>query len=181
MNKLLPVRDMSSDEIHSAYSLLNKLESQLIAALFEKEQGNKEFWAKIADGESYGDSVTLTINESLPSMKKLTASMQEYWLELIHSAIFKSNQGKNGQKLPYFDKAFVLIVIITPKYSDNSQLWDTSNRAINLIINNLKGIFFEDDNHEHMAFGVVGKWGESGQTIVKIMPYERLENMANTR
>ena len=46
--------------------------------------------------------------------------------------------------------------------------WDTSNRAINVVINNLKGIFFEDDNMEHMAFSVEGRWGERGVTTIRI-------------
>ncbi len=58
--------------------------------------------------------------------------------------------------------------IVTPQGSDNARLWDTSNRAINVVINNLKGIFFEDDNMEHMAFSVVGKWGEQGVTTIRI-------------
>jgi len=164
---------LSLKELQSAYSLTTKLRSQLIGILHE--QKHTELWTKIVRSDVSGESVTLTINEPLPLTKELTASMQDYWLELIHAAIESASA---RQKLPYFDKAFVLIEITTPKYSNNSQLWDTSNRAINLIINNLKGIFFEDDNFEHLAFGVVGKWGELGQTIIHIMPYERLENMA---
>ena len=33
---------------------------------------------------------------------------------------------------------------------------------------NLKGIFFEDDNMEHMAFSVEGRWGERGVTTIRI-------------
>jgi len=79
--------------------------------------------------------------------------------------------------LPKLEKAFVLIEIFTPKYTDNTQLWDTSNRSINLVINNLKGIFFKDDNFEHMAFGVVGSWGEIAKTVIKIMPFERFAKL----
>jgi len=125
-------------------------------------------------GEVTENTVILTIDEVLPKQKSLTGAVQDYWLELIQSAISKSAQ---QHKLPYFDKAFVWIEVITPKHTDNTQLWDTSNRAINLIINNLKGVFFEDDNLEHMAFGVVGSWGEVGQTIVRIMDYERVEEL----
>jgi hypothetical protein len=164
---------LSLRELQSAFSLTAKLRSQLIGVINEQKHG--DLWTENVIGESSGKVVTLTISEPLPSMKELTASMQDYWLELIHAAI---KTASTRQKLPYFDKAFVLIEIVTPKYSDNSQLWDTSNRAINLIINNLKGIFFDDDNFEHMAFGVVGKWGRIGQTIIQIMPYERLREMA---
>jgi len=120
--------------------------------------------------------ITLTINEALPKQKWLTGEIHDRWLELIHAAI---TNAALGQELPYFDKAFVWIEVITPKFTDNSQLWDTSNRAINLIINNLKGVFFKDDNFEHMAFGVVGQWGENGQTIVRIMPFERISELIN--
>jgi len=122
--------------------------------------------------------VTLVINESLPPSKKLTSETHDHWLELIHTEIKYLAQ---RQKPPCFDKAFVLIEITTPKYTDNTQLWDTSNRSINLVINNLKGIFFEDDNLEHMAFGVVGRWGEIGKTVIKIMPFERFAELINKR
>ena len=49
------------------------------------------------------------------------------------------------------------------------------NRAINLIINNLKGIFFRDDDFEHMAFSVVAKWGEIGRTTIRICELSELE------
>jgi len=97
--------------------------------------------------------------------------MQIHWLGLIHTAIGKAAQGK---ALPCFEKAFVWIEITTPRGSDNPKLWDTSNKAINLIINNLKGTFFKDDNHEHMSFGIAGKWGEEGVTIIHILPFDRL-------
>lgn len=64
--------------------------------------------------------------------------------------------------------------IQTPRGTNNKQFWDTSNRAVNLVINNLKGIFFEDDNFEHMAFGVVANWGEHGKTIIRICELDKL-------
>jgi predicted phosphohydrolase len=124
------------------------------------------------------NTIVLEINEPLPPSKKLLAETHDYWLDLIHSAVRELAQ---RQKLPYFSKAFVLIEITTPKYTDNTQLWDTSNRSINLVINNLKGIFFEDDNLEHMAFGVVGNWGETGKTVIKIMPIERFAELINNQ
>lgn len=66
------------------------------------------------------------------------------------------------EPLSYFEKAFVVIWIVTPRGSYNAQVWDTSNRAIQIILNNLKGVFFEDNNMEHMAFSVVGSWGREG-------------------
>ena len=155
------------------YELSKKFICQLIGILYEQEFGfgssEASAMAENADGKTSNDTVTLTINEPLPSMKELTSAVQDYWTELIHIAIKKASKGK---KLPYFEKAFVWIEVTTPRFSDNTKLWDTSNRAINLIINNLKGIFFKDDNHEHLAFGVLGKWGAEGKTEIKIMPLE---------
>ena len=71
-------------------------------------------------------------------------------------------------------KAFVMIEITTPRGSNNPKVWDTSNRAINVIINNLKGIFFRDDDFVHMACGIVANWGENGQTIIRICELENL-------
>ena len=76
---------------------------------------------------------------------------------MLHAAIAEADQ---QEPLPWFDRAMVEIEIITPRGSGNARLWDTSNRAIRVVLNNLKGIFFEDDNMEHMAFSVVGRWGE---------------------
>lgn len=84
---------------------------------------------------------------------------------MIHAAI---EQAACQDPLPYFKKAFVELEIVTPRGSGNGRLWDTSNRAINVVINNLKGIFFEDDNMEHLAFSVVGKWGKQGVTTIWI-------------
>ena len=69
----------------------------------------------------------------------------------------------------------VAIEIIAPRGTNNANIWDTSNRAINLVINNLKGIFFEDDNLEHMAFSVAARWGEIGQTTLKIRELDSLD------
>ena len=67
--------------------------------------------------------------------------------------------------------------IITPRGSDNARLWDTSNRAIQVVFNNLKGIFFEDDDMEHMAFSVVGRWGEKGATMIRILDFDKLQQI----
>lgn len=53
-------------------------------------------------------------------------------------------------------------------------MWDTSNRAINVIINNLKGIFFKDDDFEHMACGIVDNWGKIGETTILICDLDDL-------
>lgn len=101
-------------------------------------------------------------------MKRLTEAMEEHWKEMIHSAIGEAAR----QGLPQFEKAFVEIEIITPRGSNNTRVWDTSNRAINLVINNLKGILFPDDDMEHMAFSVVGRWGKEGFTTIRVSNFD---------
>ena len=59
--------------------------------------------------------------------------------------------------------------------SNNKRVWDTSNRAINVVINNLKGIFFGDDDFAHMACGVVADWGDVGCTEIRICALDELE------
>ena len=109
--------------------------------------------------------MTLRIDEPLPSMKKLTEAVEEHWKAMLHAAI---SDAAAQEPLPYFEKAFVEIEIVTPRGSNNARVWDTSNRAIQVILNNLKGVFFRDDDMEHMAFSVVGRWGEKGVTILRI-------------
>lgn len=96
-NKLL------SDDFQAAYSLTTKLRSSLIGTICEIEIG---FPAKITKGEVKNETITLTINEPLPPMKGLTASVKDYWLELIHSAIGKAAE---SQKPPYFAKRLSVI------------------------------------------------------------------------
>ena len=62
---------------------------------------------------------------------------------MIHAAI---QEAAAQEGLPQFYRAFVQIEVTTPRGSNNHQLWDTCNRAVNLVINNLKGIFFWDDD-----------------------------------
>lgn len=112
----------------------------------------------------------LTIPEPLPGLKELTGTVEDHWSRMIHEAI--ARQSKTS--IPYFDKAHVHIRITAPHGSHNHRLWDTSNRAINVIINNLKGIFFDDDNFEHMSFSVEAAWGETGLTEVRICSYDEL-------
>ena len=94
---------------------------------------------------------------------------------MIHEAI---DEAARQKPLPYFEKAMVEIIIITPRGTNNANVWDTSNRAINIIMNNLKGIFFRDDNMEHMAFSVVGLWGE-GVTIFRISEFDESAQIRN--
>ena len=114
--------------------------------------------------------VTIEIDEPLPALQELTEAVELHWVKLIHTAI--AEESKTG--IPKFKKAFVLIEITTPKGTKNTKVWDTSNRAINVIINNLKGIFFEDDNFEHMACGIVADWGGNGETVIRVCELDDL-------
>ena len=111
-------------------------------------------------------------------MKRLTEAVEEHWKAILHAAIEEAAQ---QSPLLYFDKAMVEIEIVTPRGSDNARLWDTSNRAIQVVLNNLKGIFFEDDNMEHMAFSVVGKWGEKGATIIRVLDFDKSQQIRGIR
>jgi len=179
--KLIPFEELNSDRLHKAYHYVTKLRSQLLGVIYEIEHGFEsasgtgiKLSELLSEGHSDGKMITLTIHEPLPILKELTYAMQDHWTELMQEAIFKATQDK---KTPYFEKAFVWIEIITPKYTDNAKLWDTSNRAVNLIINCLKGVFFNDDNHENMAFGVTGNWGEKGVTIIHVLPFDKITQM----
>ena len=162
--------EMDLARLHRMYELTLRLQSQLLAVIYDRETfqasaTQRNLAREHSHGVNNGLAVTLTIHEPLPSMKKLTEAIEEHWKAALHAAIGEvARQGP----LPYFEKAFVEIEVVTPKGSDNARLWDTSNRAINVIINNLKGIFFKDDNMEYMAFSVVGRWGEKGATIIRV-------------
>ncbi|USF27024.1 hypothetical protein N510_001958 [Firmicutes bacterium ASF500] len=155
------------------YDLTLRLQSQLLSVIYDMETfgGITERIAnEHSGGRNENSVVTLTITEPLPSMKKLTEAVEEHWKAMLHAAIAEAAQ---QEPLPYFGRAMVEIEIITPRGSNNTRLWDTSNRAIQVVINNLKGIFFEDDNMEHMAFSVVGKWREKGATIIRILAFNK--------
>lgn len=159
-------------QLHRMYDLTLRLMSQELAVIYDQEtfgglvgQEQKTLAESRSGGANNDTTVTLTIYEPLPAMKKLTEAIEEHWKSMLHAAI--SEAARQGQ-FPHFEKAFVEIEVVTPRGNNNTRLWDTSNRAVNVIINNLKGIFFEDDNLEHMAFSVVGKWGERGVTIIRI-------------
>ena len=163
--------------LQQAYRHTIRLQSQLLSVIYDmetfgthKERDPPPLAKQLSAGENAGYAVTLTIQEPLPAMKYLSESVEEHWKAMIHSAI--ADAAALGP-LPYFAKAFVEIEIITPKGVNNSRVWDTSNRAINVIINNLKGIFFRDDDMGHMAFSVVGRWGEKGVTIIRVSDFDK--------
>ena len=170
-------RHVDIAQLHKAYDLTLKLQSQLLGVIYDMETFSLDSTEmRIASdhshGQNNGETVTLTIHEALPLMKRLTEAIEEHWKAMIHEAI---DEAARHESLPYFGKAMVKITIITPRGANNANVWDTSNRAINIIINNLKGIFFRDDNIEHMAFSVVGLWGGKGTTILRISEFDGSE------
>ena len=169
----MTVEEVSLEDLHRAYDNVLRLRGQLLGVIYDREMfrmgdGDVTLAEQQTSRLATDDAVVLTISEPLPSMKELTSAVQEHWVNLIHTAIGKASRER---ELPFFERAFVWIEVTTPRGTNNAQLWDTSNRAVNLIINNLKGTFFADDNLEHMAFGVVGKWDEVGGTSVRVMAF----------
>ena len=167
-------QSVNIEQLRKAYDLTIKLQSQLLGIIYDMEtftldSSETRIASDHSRGQNNGESITLTINEALPPMKRLTEAIEEHWKAMIHEAI---DEAARQKPLPYFEKAMVKITIITPRGTNNANVWDTSNRAINVVINNLKGIFFRDDNMEHMAFSVTGRWGEEGITILRISEFD---------
>ncbi len=165
-----------SAQLEKAYELTLRLRSQLISVLYDMVQFGMGTVPPVDEPvtqlpQTEKNMVSLTIPEPLPARKELTSNVEEHWIKMIHEAI--AQESKTG--LPYFEKAFVLIRIWTPRGTNNKRVWDTSNRAINVVINNLKGIFFDDDDFEHMACGVAADWGEIGHTEIRIFSLDELE------
>lgn len=158
------------------------LMSQELAVIYDRETfgshpaepEQRTLAERQSGGKNTDGMVTLTIREPLPAMKRLTEAVEEHWKAMLRAAI---SEAARQEPLPYFEKAFVAIRIVTPRGSHNAQAWDTSNRAIQIILNNLKGIFFEDDNMEHMAFSVIGSWGQEGSTVIRIFDFDRLRQL----
>ena len=175
IEKALPpegVQDLS--KLQKAYEITLRLRSQIIGVIYDMKQysGSAANDSPKREIKSNKQVVTLIIPEPLPGLKELTAAVEEHWVTMIHDAI--EQESRTG--IPKFQKAMVMIEITTPRGTDNPRVWDTSNRAINLIINNLKGIFFRDDDFEHMAFSVVAKWDEIGKTTIRICEFSQWEN-----
>ena len=160
-------------KLQNAYELTLRLRSQIIGVIYDMKQygGPATNDSPKQEIRSNKKMVTLKIPEPIPGMKELTAAVEEYWVTMIHEAI--EQESRTG--IPKFQKAMVMIEITTPRGTDNPKVWDTSNRAINLIINNLKGVFFRDDDFEHMAFSVVAEWGEIGRTTIRICELSAME------
>ncbi len=117
-------------------------------------------------------SVTLTIPEPLPAQRELSSALERHWVSMIQEAIAK----EADTSIPKWPKAHVLIDITTPRGTRNYQVWDVSNRAINMIINNLKGIFFKDDDFEHLSCEIQARWGGIGESKIHICAFEDRHN-----
>lgn len=162
------------EKMKVAYEDTLRLRSQLLSIIHDEEAfcllGKFIYDGNLGDYDTKNKkkSVTLTINEPLPSTKELTEAVEEHWIKMIHDELVR--EGKTG--IPVYDKAFVMIEITTPRGTHNCKVWDTSNRSINVIINNIKGILFMDDNFEHMAFGVTASWGEEAKAVIKIIDFD---------
>ena len=162
------------EKLKIAYEDTLRLRSQILSVIHDEEAfcllGKFIYDGDLGDYDTKNKkkSVTLTINEPLPSTKELTEAVEEHWIKMIHDELVR--EGKTG--IPVFDKAFVMIEITAPRGTHNCKVWDTSNRSINVIINNIKGILFMDDNFEHMAFGVTARWGEEAKTVIKIIDFD---------
>ena len=63
-------------------------------------------------GKNTDGMVTLTIREPLPAMKRLTEAVEEHWKAMLRAAI---SEAARQEPLPYFEKAFVAIRIVTPR------------------------------------------------------------------
>ena len=164
--------------LERAYEQTLRLRSQILGVMYDRMDFGSATKSPKAFVQNGSDRIVhLLIPEPLPGLKELTAAVEEHWVRMIHEAI--AQQAQIG--IPYFEKAFVLIRIHAPRGTNNAKVWDTSNRAINVVINNLKGIFFEDDNFEHMACGVIADWGEIGQTEIRICDLRDLEKCSTFR
>lgn len=182
IGKCLPAEgEPTPKQLRQMYELTHTLLSQELGAIYDLEAFGGPAWQEQpslarqrASGHNVGENFSLTIQEPLPAMKRLTEAVEEHWKAMLHTAIRDAAQ---QGPLPFFEKAFVAIHIVTPRGSDNTRVWDTSNRAIQVILNNLKGVFFHDDDMEHMAFSVAGEWGETGSTTIHILGFEQVKSL----
>ena len=169
-------RRITFEMLEKAYEQTLWLRSHILGVMYDMidfGSATKRIIGEVSVSQTDSNQmVCLVIPEPLPGLKELTGTLEEHWVRMIHEAIAK--QAKIG--IPRFEKAHVHIRITAPRGTNNSKVWDTSNRAINLVINNLKGIFFRDDDFEHMAFSVVAKWDEIGKTTIRICEFSQWEN-----
>ena len=141
-------------QLQRMYELTLRLQSQELAVIYDMEafgspaaQEPRTLAQQHSGGENRNGIVTLKIDEPLPSMKKLTEAVEEHWKAMIHAAI---SDAAAQEPLPYFAKAFVEIEIVTPRGSDNARVWDTSNRAIQ-VMELLQAIYYQGMTERQFA------------------------------
>ena len=170
-------RKITFEMLEKAYEQTLWLRSHILGVMYDMidfGSATKRTVGEVSVSQTGSDKVVcLVIPEPLPGLKELTGTVEEHWTLMIHEAIAK--QAKNG--IPCYKKAHVHIRITAPRGTNNSKVWDTSNRAINVIINNLKGIFFDDDDFEHMSCSVVASWGKIGMTEIRVCDHGELQKL----
>ena len=161
-------RRITIEMLEKAYEQTLWLRSHILGVMYDMIEfgsATKRTIGEVSVSQTDSDKmVCLVIPEPLPGLKELTGTLEEHWVRMIHEAIAK--QAKIG--IPRFEKAHVHIRITAPRGTNNAKVWDTSNRAINVIINNLKGIFFDDDDFQHMSCSIEANWGKIGMTEIRI-------------
>lgn len=108
----------------------------------------------------------LEIFETLPHTKHRSFEL-EVWQELIHSSI---GCLADKHEMPFFQKAHMGLFVEMER-SPKFKAWDISNRAVNFTINNLKGIFFTDDDVEHLSIISAGRWSTNAKTTILLGEY----------
>ena len=70
-----------------------------------------------------------------------------------------------------------------PPPTNTRVFWKRKDREpwwlVNVIINNLKGIFFDDDDFEHMSCSIDASWGKIGMTEIRIFDHRDLKKCEN--
>jgi len=159
-------------QIRTEYDNLLKAKNRLLAEYYQNRFGEPSIISAAqltgCSGEMTDNGiVVLTINETLPHLKhELSGVTKDHWQSCVHAAVHDLARKTN---VPKFGKAIVGIHVFVPTSVPHpGRTWDTSNRAVNLIINNLKGIFFPDDDIEHMMFAAAGTWSDKQKTVIYV-------------
>ena len=118
-------REPTQKELCQAYLAFLLLRSQVLAVLRDQEDFERvvglwddAFASQMSKGELCGKTVTLTIQEPLPTQKEPTPAVEEHWVDMMCTA-FRKAAGQGP--LPHFQKAMVEILIATPRGSDNTE------------------------------------------------------------
>ena len=170
-------RRITFEMLEKAYDQTLRLRSQILGVMYDLidfGSATKRIIGEVSVSQTDSNQmVCLVIPELLPGLKELTGTLEEHWTRMIHEAIAK--QAEIG--IPRFEKAHVHIRITAPRGTNNAKVWDTSNRAINVVINNLKGICFDDDDFEHMSCSIEASWGKIGMTEIRICDHKELRKI----